>query len=83
MWFNFSPLLLIVAFALRVTAQADPSIQAPGLQLELNKTVTVSLFGTLPPFQINLLDFSGTIVEVISNFLPPDSYQNMFLVSSF
>ncbi|CAK7219957.1 hypothetical protein SEUCBS140593_004071 [Sporothrix eucalyptigena] len=58
--------LLVVALIRTVLAQAlgaDPSIQAPAATIQINTTVTVNLFGTLPPFTVDLIE-AGTSVVV-------------------
>ncbi|CAK7204308.1 hypothetical protein SEUCBS139899_007063 [Sporothrix eucalyptigena] len=62
--------LLVVALIRTVLAQAlgaDPSIQAPAATIQINTTVTVNLFGTLPPFTVDLIE-AGTsvVVQVIA-----------------
>lgn len=63
--------LLAIAVSFRAAAQplgADPSIQAPGTTLKLGVAVTVNLFGSLPPWEISLVDIAGSTIEVIGNY---------------
>ena len=61
--------LTVSALITNVLAQAlgaDPSIQAPGATIPINTTLTVKLFGTLPPFLVQLVQSgSNIVVQVI------------------
>lgn len=82
--------LIVSALIRTVQTQAlgaDPSIQAPAATIAINTTLTVNLFGVLPPFTVQVVQSdTNAVVQVICKTphpLMPNPCDNKYTISSW